>query len=246
MLKSFDIDKLVSELEKKLLTNNEFSLKAASVLWANYSYFSHYAELEIKNKVKYEGEEYLCDLPEKKVMFVSNHQTYIMDAAAIYRKLILCNGKSILNPRLNIGCLIAKETLDSLPYSRLLEMAGCIPIKRSWRSDQGDADRGMDVPAIKKTIKCLKEGWLINFPTGTTDPDADIRPGTASYIKKMKPIVVPVHLSGFRECFGKKGTKSLHDHPSELTVTFKEPLQIDHTDPPEVINAQISCSIKNI
>lgn len=245
MLRVNDYNKVLDFLEKKLLIEQPKNLDVLKTLYSQYSYYKHYPELEVKNCVEYENAELLDILPEKNVMFVSNHRTYFMDSAVLHRRMMISGKHTIWNPKTNLSVIIAKETLDSLPYGRLMEHAGCIPIRRSWRDGDSDANRGIDVVAVKKTLRALKSGWLLNFPTGTTNPDAEVRPGTASYIKKTKPVVVPVHISGVYECFGKKSTKSLSNESKEMKVVFKEPLQIDYKDMPEIITAQISCAIRN-
>ena len=245
MFPAANYEKVVSYLEKKLILEQPRNLELIKSLFAQYSYYKHYPELEVKNNIEYDNVELLDSLPDKNVMFVSNHRTYVMDTAIIYRKMITSGKHSIWRPKTNISVLIAKETLDILPHKRLLEYSGCIPIKRQWRDGEEDRERGIDVAAVKKTLRALKDGWLLNFPTGTTNPEAYVRPGTASYVKKTKPVVVPVHLDGVYECFGQKGIKSLNNTPQELKVIFKDPLDIDYSDPQEVITAQISCAIRN-
>lgn len=245
MFQNFSYEKILNYLEKKLILEQPRNQQLIKVLYAQYNYYLHYPEIEIKNRVEYINDEILDTLPEKNVMFVSNHTTYYMDAALIFRKLILAGNHTIFSPKTNIVGLIAAETLEALPNKKFLEYGGLIPIKRQWRNDGKEEERGIDVKAVKKTLKGLKTGWLLNFPTGTTDPDAIVRPGTAGYIKKTKPVVVPIHITGAFECFGKKGIKSLHNEPSDITVLFKEPLQIDFSDPQEVITAQVSCAIRN-
>jgi len=62
-------------------------------------------------------------------------------------------------------------------------------------------------------------------------------------IKRNKPIVVPVVISGFWRAFNKKGLK-FKKKGSTLSVTFKEPLQIDYDAPAEKILAQIMDAIE--
>ena len=245
MIQTKSYDRALRFLEKKLLIERPKNLETLKTLWTQYSYYKHYPELEVKNSVEYENLELLDSLPDKNVMFVSNHRTYVMDTVILYRAFMISGSHTVWNPKTNLSVLIAKETLDSLPGNKLLEYTGCIPIKRQWREGQKETNRGIDVVAVKKTLKALKSGWLLNFPTGTTNPDAEVRPGTASYIKKTKPVVVPVHISGVYECFGQKGTKSLSNVSKEMKVVFKDPLQIDYSDMPEIITAQISCAIRN-
>ncbi|MDW8288197.1 MAG: hypothetical protein RMJ89_08995, partial [Flammeovirgaceae bacterium] len=50
-----------------------------------------YTRFAFANKLKIEGTEYLMNLPDKNVMFISNHQTYYADVMALYH--IFCSVK---------------------------------------------------------------------------------------------------------------------------------------------------------
>ena len=59
----------------------------------------------------------------------------------------------------------------------------------------------------------------------------------------MKPVVIPVVISGFWRAFNKKGLK-FKKKGSQLSVTFKEPLVINYDAPAEDIMSQIMDSIE--
>jgi len=58
-----------------------------------------------------------------------------------------------------------------------------------------------------------------------------------------RPIVVPVVISGFWRAFNKKGLK-FKKKGTLLSVTFKEPLQIDYEASPEDILEQVMEAIE--
>jgi hypothetical protein len=62
-------------------------------------------------------------------------------------------------------------------------------------------------------------------------------------IKEVRPIVVPIVISGFWRAFNKKGLK-LKKRNTRLTVQFKAPLQIDYDAPAEQIMDQIMDAIE--
>lgn len=202
-----------------------------------------YPEYYMKNELIIEGSEILAELPDKNVMFVSNHETYFGEAGAILGILLYSSPHSLFQPKTNLKYIAAEETMKMGWFSRLLMNVGnCIPIKRQFRDQGADTSRGFDVSAAKEVLKALKQGWLLNFPTGTTSNNANVRLGTASYIKKTKSIVVPITISGFESCFGKKGIIS-KSFGNKLKVKFHSPLEIDYDDSREVITEQIEHKI---
>jgi 1-acyl-sn-glycerol-3-phosphate acyltransferase len=84
---------------------------------------------------------------------------------------------------------------------------------------------------------------VITFPQGTTRPFAPGRKGTAMIIKKVRPIVIPIVISGFWRAFNKKGLK-LKKRNTLLSVQFKAPLKIDYDAPAEQITDQIMDAIE--
>src|SRR5690606_42149443 len=74
------------------------------------------------NQLKIEGSNVLKSLPERQVLFVSNHQTYFADVVAMFhvfnaslkgRENYIKNIGYLWNPKLNIYFVSAKETMRS-------------------------------------------------------------------------------------------------------------------------------------
>lgn len=190
----------------------------------------------IANKTKISGSEVLRNLPDTNVLFVSNHQTYFADVTGLYQ--VFCSVKwgiydridkarYLLNPRLNIYFVAARETMKAGILPKLFAYVGSVSIKRSWRQAGKQVDRGVDPSDITKIYKALNSGWVITFPQGTTTPFVPGRRGTAHIIKETKPIVIPVVIDGFRRAFDKKGLY-MKKKGVKLSITFKDPLQIDY------------------
>ncbi len=212
-----------------------------------------YGRFNIVNRLKIEGTEYLHGLPNKNVLFISNHQTYYADVIAMYH--IFCSVKwrfkdtlgfpvYALAPRVNTYYVAAEETMkDSGLLPRIFSYAGAVTVKRSWRAAGKDVDRAPDFKAPEKIKKALEHGWVVNFPQGTTSPYAPIRKGTARIIHTYKPVVVPVVIDGFRRAFDKKGL-FFKKRGTKLKVKFKEPLYFNENDSLEFIIDKIRSVIE--
>ena len=165
------------------------------------------------NKLKIEGSDVLKSLPETNVLFVSNHQTYFADVAAMFhvfnaslsgRVDSIKNMTYLWQPKLNIYYVAAKETMKAGLLPRILAYVGSVSIERTWRSKGQDVQRQVKMSDISNIGVALNDGWVITFPQGTTTPFKPIRKGTAHIIKKYKPIVIPIVIDGFRRSFDKK------------------------------------------
>lgn len=211
-----------------------------------------YPGLAIINKLKISGTENLKNLPKQKVLFVSNHQTYFADVITFLH--IFCAvkwGKEnrlgvpyyLLNPFTRVNYVAAEETMRGSFISRLFLLAGGLTVKRTWRAEGTEVRRGLDPSDTRKITRALEKNWVITFPQGTTKPFAPGRKGTALIIKQVQPIVIPVVIGGFWRAFNKKGLR-FKKKGTLLSVTFKEPLQIDYTASTEVILAQLMDSIE--
>lgn len=211
-----------------------------------------YPGLAIINKLKITGTEHFAKLPKRKVLFVSNHQTYFADVITFLH--IFCAvkwGKKnrlgvpyyLLNPFTRVNYVAAEETMKGSLISRIFLMAGGLTVKRTWREGGKEVRRGLDPSDTRKILKALDNNWVITFPQGTTKPFAPGRKGTALIIKQTKPIVIPVVISGFWRAFNKKGLK-FKKKSSQLSITFKEPLNIDYDAPAEDILALVMESIE--
>jgi 1-acyl-sn-glycerol-3-phosphate acyltransferase len=211
-----------------------------------------YPGLVIVNKLKIRGTEHIEHLPTRNVLFVSNHQTYFADVITFLH--IFCAVKwrkrnrlgipyYLLNPFTRVYYVAAEETMKASWISRLFTLAGAITVKRTWRKDGNEVQRGLDPSDTRKIQRALSKAWVITFPQGTTKPYAPGRKGTAYIIKQMQPTVVPVVIQGFWRAFNKKGLK-FKKKGVLLSVTFKPPMKIDYNDPPEVILAQVMDAIE--
>lgn len=188
------------------------------------------------NRLKISGTENLVDLPHTNVLFVSNHQTYFADVAAMYHVFCAVNNGYqdtiknpiyLLNPRVDFYYVAAKETMDKGFLSRIFKLAGAITVKRTWRAEGKNVNRMVDMSEIDNILKALDNGWVITFPQGTTSAFAQGRKGTAKLVKQQKPIVIPIKINGFRRAFDKKGLK-IKVTGVEPTMEFKAPLNIDY------------------
>lgn len=197
-----------------------------------------YPCLAIINKIRISGTEHLKHLPKKNVLFVSNHQTYFADVITFLH--IFCAvkwGKQnklgipyyLLNPFTRVHYVAAEETMKESWLSRLFKWAGAITVKRTWRKEGKEVQRGLDPADTRKITRALENSWVITFPQGTTKPFAPGRRGTAFIIKYNQPIVIPVMISGFWRAFNKKGLK-FKKKGSLLSVQFKEPMKINYDD----------------
>lgn len=211
-----------------------------------------YPGLAVVNKLKISGTEHLKKLPKQKVLFVSNHQTYFADVITFLH--IFCAvkwGKNnrlgipyyLLNPFTRVNYVAAEETMKGSFISRLFLLAGGLTVKRTWRAGGKEIRRGLDPSDTRKITRALENNWVITFPQGTTKPFAPGRKGTALIIKQVRPIVIPVVISGFWRAFNKKGLK-FKKKGSVLSVTFREPLQINYDAPAEDILAEVMDAIE--
>ena len=188
------------------------------------------------NKLKIEGSDIIKSLPENNVLFVSNHQTYFADVAAmihVFNASLSGRVDSIKNmtylwePKLNIYYVAAKETMKAGLLPRILAYVGSVSIERTWRSKGEDVKRQVKMSDIGNIGKALDDGWVITFPQGTTTPFKPIRRGTAHIIKKYNPIVVPIVIDGFRRSFDKKGIR-IKKRNILQSMEIKKPLDIDY------------------
>ncbi|TMI63455.1 MAG: 1-acyl-sn-glycerol-3-phosphate acyltransferase [Bacteroidetes bacterium] len=204
------------------------------------------------NKLTISGTEHIKNLPRKKVLFVSNHQTYFADVITFLQIFSAVKwGKEnrlglpyyLLNPFTRVNYVAAEETMKGSFISRLFLLAGGITVKRTWNKDSKVQRKGLDASDTRKIFTALENNWVITFPQGTTKPFAPGRKGTALIIKQVKPIVVPVVIGGFWRAFNKKGLK-FKKKGTQLSVRFKEPLQIDYDAPAEEILKQVMDAIE--
>lgn len=188
------------------------------------------------NKLKIEGSDIIKNLPDKNVLFISNHQTYFADVVAmlhVFNASLSGRIDSIKNvgylwkPKLNIYYVAAKETMKAGILPRILAYAGSVSIERTWRENGVEINRQVKMSDISNIGLALKDGWVITFPQGTTKPFKPVRKGTAHIIKHYKPIVIPIVIDGFRRSFDKKGLM-IKKRGILQSMIIKDPLEIDY------------------
>jgi 1-acyl-sn-glycerol-3-phosphate acyltransferase len=188
------------------------------------------------NNLQIEGSDVLRNIPENNVLFISNHQTYFADVAAMFhvfnaalkgRDDNIKNIGYIWNPKLNLYYIAAGETMRSGILPKIFAYTGSVSIDRTWRSAGENVNRQVKMSDISNISKALNDGWVITFPQGTTTPFKPIRRGTAHIIKTHKPTVVPIVIDGFRRSFDKKGLMIKKRNVLQ-SIVIKEPLKIDY------------------
>jgi 1-acyl-sn-glycerol-3-phosphate acyltransferase len=190
------------------------------------------------NELQIDGSEIIASLPDKNVLFISNHQTYFADVVAMFhvfnaslsgRQDTIKNVGYLWQPKLNIYYVAASETMKSGLLPRILSYVGSISVERTWRAGGKDVTEKREVnPNDTENIRiALEDGWVITFPQGTTKSFKPVRKGTAHIIKQYKPIVVPIVIDGFRRSFDKKGLRLKKKNILQSFI-IKEPLVIDY------------------
>jgi 1-acyl-sn-glycerol-3-phosphate acyltransferase len=212
---------------------------------------THY-RFTMANQTVVSGAEHLKGLPDRRVLFVSNHQTYFADVAAMYH--IFNHAKwnrysgidtywPVLFPRLNVYFIAAVETMKKGILPRLFAYVGSVSIKRTWRAAGKNVDRNVDPRDVKKITTAIENGWVITFPQGTTKPFMPGRRGTAKIIKDYEPIVIPVVVEGFRRAFNKRGLL-MKKRGCTLRVRIKPPIAYDPGEEARLIMDRIMESIE--
>lgn len=205
------------------------------------------------NKLKISGTEHLVDLPKSNVLFVSNHQTYFADVAAMYHAFCAVNNGYLntiknpvylLNPKTDFYYVAAEETMNKGLLARIFKIAGAVTVKRTWRAEGQNVNRMVDMSEVENIMTALDNGWVITFPQGTTSAFAQGRKGTARLVKNQRPIVIPIKINGFRRAFDKKGLK-IKVTGVKPTMEFKPALDIDYdTETPAQILDKIMHAIE--
>lgn len=204
------------------------------------------------NKSVIAGMDVLTKLPDKNVLFVSNHQTYFADVILMYHafsaakwnfKRGIRNPLYLLLPKINVYYVAAAETMKSGFLPKLFAYGGAVTVQRTWRAGGKSVEREINPQDPENISKAVQSGWLVTFPQGTTKAFEKGRKGTAHIIKQNKPIVVPVNIDGFRRAFDKKGL-AIKKKDSRLLMKFYAPLDIDYDAPAEEILEQVMRSIK--
>jgi len=204
------------------------------------------------NALQIEGSEIIKNLPDKNVLFVSNHQTYFADVVAMFhvfnaslsgRTNSIKNVGYLWNPKLNVYYIAARETMRAGLLARILSYVGAITVERTWREKGKDVNRQVKMSDITNIGTALKDGWVITFPQGTTKPWKPIRKGTSHIIKKYNPVVVPIVIDGFRRSFDKKGIR-IKKKGILQSMVIKKPLEFDEDESVESIVEKIEIAIE--
>ena len=189
-----------------------------------------------KKKININGTENIPKNKKNNVLFISNHQTYFLDAIGIIHILnSTINGNTdnidkisyLFNPKLNTYYLAAKETMKSGIFPKILSYTGAVLVERTWRKNGKKIDRPINNHDINNINKAMKHGWVITFPQGTTDSKGIVRKGTSHIIKTNQPMVIPIRIKNFNKRFEKKSL-SIKDPEKEISITFKKPLKINY------------------
>ncbi|WP_394798474.1 lysophospholipid acyltransferase family protein [Blattabacterium cuenoti] len=206
-----------------------------------------------KGKLQLQGTEYIKNLPDKRVLFVSNHQTYFADVFAMFH--VFCSVKNgfintienpiyLLNPKINIYYVAAKETMNQGFLTKLFTYSGAITVSRTWKEGEKKVNRIVNSSDITKMGMAIKDGWLITFPQGTTQDFAPGRRGIVHVIRKYNPIVVPIVIDGFNKAYDKKGIRIIKKEVLQKMI-FKKPIEIDlNKDSTELIMEKIMDGIE--
>ena len=183
------------------------------------------------------GSKNLVSLPDTNVLFVSNHQTYFYDVIAMLhvfnssvkgRINSVKKPKYLISPKTNLYYIASLETMKKSIITKLLTYAGAVLVQRSWRDSGESVSRDIRSEDPDKIKLALKDGWVITFPSGTTDNSKPIRKGTSHIIKTNKPLVVPINLYGFKDVFQRNGLKVIN-RKKDFSIEIMKPLGIDIT-----------------
>ena len=120
------------------------------------------------NSVQIIGGDKLKGLPKRGVLFVSNHQTYFADVSALYQVFNATESNvynrvpfyTLFKPKLNVFFVAAAETMKGI-LPKLMQYAGSVSIKRTWREAGKQINRG----EILKILRILKRPWRQGGPS---------------------------------------------------------------------------------
>jgi 1-acyl-sn-glycerol-3-phosphate acyltransferase len=148
------------------------------------------------NRVKVTGDAIIDKLPRKNVVFLSNHQTYFMEAMAIFDVVYVKHRLPLEDPFMRFSA--ATETMKQNPLTQLFTKAGGVTFRRSFREGGIEVKRAVDFEGVAKVEEAIANGWLLHFPAGTTQKGAPLRPGVAQLLHRTKAVAVPLRVDGFR------------------------------------------------
>lgn len=149
------------------------------------------------NRLHVTGAGVIDTLPRKNVVFLSNHQTYFIEAMAIFDLVYVGRHLPLENPFMRFSA--ATETMKQNLLTRLFIKAGGVTFRRSFREGGVDVKRTVDFEGVAKVEEAIANGWLLHFPAGTTQKGAPLRAGIAQLLHRTKAVAVPVRADGFRD-----------------------------------------------
>lgn len=149
------------------------------------------------NRVRATGDGILESLPRKNVVFLSNHQTYFLEAIAFFDLVYVRHRLPLENPLTRFSA--ATETMKQNPLTQIFTKAGGVTFRRSFREGGKEVKRSVDFEGVAKLEEAIADGWLLHFPTGTTQKGAALRPGVAQLLHRTGAVAVPVRVDGFRD-----------------------------------------------
>jgi 1-acyl-sn-glycerol-3-phosphate acyltransferase len=149
------------------------------------------------NRVRTTGDEILEKLPHKNVVFLSNHQSYFLEAVAFFDLIYVRHQFDLEDPVLRFSA--AEETMQKNVLTQLFARAGSVTLKRSFRDAGGDVARPVDTRGAARVEKAIRTGWLLHFPAGTTRKGAPLRAGVSRLLHNTRAIAIPVRVDGFRD-----------------------------------------------
>lgn len=175
------------------------------------------------NGVRVAGDGLLRHLPRRRVVFLSNHQSYFLEAIAFFDLVYVRHQFDLEDPIVRFSA--AEETMKRGLVTNLMGLAGGVTFKRSFRAEGVDVQRAVDVQGAERVEQAIREGWLLHFPAGTTKKGAPLRKGVARLLHNTRAVAVPVRVDGFRELL-------LHKQiPGKLfkraSLTLHPPLELD-------------------
>jgi 1-acyl-sn-glycerol-3-phosphate acyltransferase len=151
----------------------------------------------ILNDVHVEGDEVLPELPRRNVVFLSNHQTYFLEAFTFFDVVYIRHQFPLEDPILRFSA--AEETMKKNLLTSLMNIVGGVTFKRSFREGGVDVQRPVDLDGVARVEEAIRDGWLLHFPAGTTKKGAPLRPGVARLLHNTRAVAVPVRVDGFRD-----------------------------------------------
>ena len=153
--------------------------------------------LAILNDVHVEGDGVLKSLPRRNVVFLANHQTYFLEALTFFDLVYVRHQFPLEDPILRFSA--AEETMKKNLLTKLMNLAGGVTFRRSFREGGVDVRRPVDLQGVERVEEAIHDGWLLHFPAGTTKQGAPLRSGVSRLLHHTQATALPVRIDGFRD-----------------------------------------------